>query len=312
MKKVFILLSFLFMSGFGTGWASDTLPQNHLAKIITRLEGMRQESLAGIAKSEATMRRAETIVHLAQDKGQREAESVARKALHAATEARQRHRANMSMIEAKLAGLYPLQGKETALQQAEQRLAELREDVESMQFALQLYGDGLLQHVDALDRQSHEISRMSDKILMDGIGYLRDSATAGFLKSNFKFRGKDQYKKYEDFIELVEQLKTEKDLLSWLHNSSTETTKLIQGADLLVGTVLPGWDHLKMNFKAWSTVAEECVAWRDINRRNQENKEYSREVQALSLRMKTKVEEINCLKQCMAESIVGCTQKCSR
>jgi len=312
MEKTFLVLSFLLVLGFGPGWASTSLPLNHLAKTIAKLEGMRQESVVGISKSEATMRRAETIVTLALEKGQKEAETVARKALQSATEARQQHKSNQARIDAELASLYPLRGREAELQQAERRIVELRDDVGSMQFALELYRDGLLQNVSSLDRQAHEVGEMSDKILMDGIYYLRDSATLGFLKSNFKFRGKAQHKKYEDFIELVEQLKTEKDILFWLTESSASTTQLIEGADFLAGTVIPQWDHVKMNFKAWSVVAKECVAWRDINQRNLEIEDYSREIKALSLRMRTKVEEVKCLKRCMAESIVGCTQKCSR
>ena len=312
MKKAFIFLILFLIFNPEFCQAAAPLPINHLTKIIARLEGMRQESLVGIERSEATMLRAETIVTLAREKGQKEAEAVARKALKSATEGRQQHLSNKSMIEVELGNLYSLRGREGELQQAEQRLTELRDDVGAMQLALKLYRDGLLQNMSSLDRRAHEVGAMSDKILMEGIDYLRDSATLGFLKSNFKFSGKSQYKKYEDFIELVEQLKTEKDILSWLDESSTGTTKLIEGADLLAGSVIPQWDHVKMNFRAWSTVAEECVAWRDINRYNRETDDYSRKVKAISLRMKTKVKEINCLKQCMAESIIGCTQKCSR
>jgi len=114
-------------------------------------------------------------------------------------------------------------------QQADQRLTELRDDVKTMQFALQVYRDGLLQNVTSLDRQSREIGNMSDKILMDGIKYFRSIAPSRFLKSKFKFMSKGQQKKYEDFIELVEklkQLKDEKESLSWLVNSPNDTKKL--------------------------------------------------------------------------------------
>jgi hypothetical protein len=202
--------------------------------------------------------------------------------------------------------------RENELQQAEQRLTELRDDVKTMQFALQLYRDGLLRHVSSLDRQSREIGNMSDKILIDGIKYLLDNAKGGFLKSKFKVGSKGQQKKYEDFIELVKQLKEEKDLLSWLVNSPNDTKKLIEGADMLARDALPGWEHVKMNFKAWSAVGKECVAWQEINRLNRGTEDYSLEIKAISLRMKTTVEEINCMKRCMAESTVGCIQKCSR
>ncbi|MBW2655704.1 MAG: hypothetical protein JRC91_12475 [Deltaproteobacteria bacterium] len=204
----------------------------------------------------------------------------------------------------------PCAGREKELQQAQQRLTELRDDVKTMQIALQLYRDGLLRHVSSLNRQSREIEDISDKILIDGIKYLRDSATGDFLKARFKFKNKDQYKKYENFIELIEQLKTEKDLLSWLNNSSKDTTKLIEGADLLAGTVVPGWEHVKMNIRVWSDVGKECVAWLKINRLKRETEDYSMEISAISLRLKMKVEKINSLKQCMAESTAGCIQKC--
>ncbi len=203
---------------------------------------------------------------------------------------------------------------EDQLQQAEQRLTELRDDVKTMQFALQLYRDGLLQNVTSLDRQSREIGNMSDKILIDGIKYFRSIAPSRFLKSKFKFMSKGQQKKYEDFIELVEklkQLKDEKEFLSWLVNSPNDTKKLIEGADMLAGDALPGWEHVKVNFKAWSTVGKECVAWLEINRLNRGAENYSLKIKAISLRMKRTVEEINCMKRCIAESAVGCIQKCS-
>ena len=200
---------------------------------------------------------------------------------------------------------------EDQLQQAEQRLTELRDDVKTMQFALQLYRDGLLKNVTSLDRQSREIENMSDKILIDGIKYFRSIAPSRFLKSKFKFVSKGRQKKYEDFIELVKQLKEEKDLLSWLVNSPNDTKKLIEGADMLAGDVLPGWEHVKMNFKAWSAAGKECVAWLEINRVNRGTENYSLEIKAISLRMKRTVAEINCMKRCMAESAVGCIQKCS-
>ena len=154
----------------------------------------------------------------------------------------------------------PRTARKNELQQAEQRLTELRDDVKTMQFALQLYRDGLLRNVSSLNRQSREIENISDKILIDGIKYLLGNATGGFLKSKFKVRNKGRQKKYEDFIELIKQLKEEKDLLSWLVNSPNDTKKLIEGADMLAGDALPGWEHVKMNFKVWSAVGKECVA----------------------------------------------------
>lgn len=206
----------------------------------------------------------------------------------------------------------PCAGREKELQQARLRLTELRDDVKMMQFSLQLYRDSLLRQVSSLNQQSRKIENISDKILIDGIKYLRDSVTGDFLKQQFKFKNKEQYKKYENFIELIEQLKTERDLLSWLNNSSKDTTKLIEGADLLAGTVIPGWEHVKMNFRAWSDVGKECVAWLKINKSKRETEDFSMEIGAISLRLKMKFKKINSLKQCMAESTTICIQKCSQ
>lgn len=209
----------------------------------------------------------------------------------------------------------PCAGREKELQQAKQRLAELNDDVEAMQFALELYRDGLLQNVSTLDQQANEIGDMSNKILSDGIKYLGSIASGRFLESKFKFMNKGQQKKYDDFIKLVEQIKKskdEKEFLAWLVNSPNDTKKLIEGADILAEDVIPGWEHVKMNFKAWSTVGKECVAWLEINRLNRGTENYSQEIKAISLRMKTKVEKINSLKQCMAQSTAGCIQKCPK
>lgn len=209
----------------------------------------------------------------------------------------------------------PCAGRENELQQAKQRLTELQDDVKAMQFALKLYRDGLLQNVSSLDQQANEIGDMSNKILSDGIKYLTSIASGRFLKSKFKFINKGQQKKYDDFIKLVEKIKKskdEKEFLVWLANSPNDTKKLIEGAHILAEDTIPGWEHVKMNFKAWSTVGKECVAWLRINDTNRGTGAYSQEIKAISLRMKTKVEEINTLKQCMAKSTSGCIQKCSQ
>ena len=69
-----------------------------------------------------------------------------------------------------------------------------------------------------------------------------------------------------------------------------------------------GGNTLRGNF----ATAEECDAWLKINDTNRDTKAYSQGVKAISLQMQAAVKEINCLKQCMAESTVGCIQKCSR
>ena len=184
-----------------------------------------------------------------------------------------------------------------------------------MQFALKLYRDGLLQNVATLDQQANEIGDMSNKILSDGIKYLSSIASGRFLKSKFKFMNKGQQKKYDNFIKLVEKIKKskdEKEFLTWLANSPNDTKKLIDGAEMLAEDTIPGWEHVKMNFKAWSTVGKECVAWLEINRLNKGTENYSMEIKAISLRMKMKVEMINSLKQCMAKSTSGCIQRCSQ
>ncbi|MCF6290313.1 MAG: DUF4175 domain-containing protein [Desulfobacterales bacterium] len=200
---------------------------------------------------------------------------------------------------------------EDQLQQAEQRLSELRDDVKAMQFALQLYRDALLRNVTSMDRQAREIGNMSDKILIDGIKYFYSIGPSRFLKSKFKFLSKHQQKKYEEFIELIEEIKDKKEFLSWLVNSPNDIKKLIAGADMLADDTIPGWGHVKMNFKAWSSAGKQCVAWLEINRIDRGTENYALEIKAISLRMKRTVAEINCMKRCMAESTDGCIQKCS-
>jgi len=203
--------------------------------------------------------------------------------------------------------------KEVELQQAKQRLTELRDDVSTMQTALRLYTDALLKNVSNLDRQAIEVDNMSDKILFDGIDYIRGIVTGRFLKSKFKFLKKGQKKKYDEFMKLVEKyqdIKEKKDLMSLIISSPNDAKILIEGADMLAGDVIPGWEHLKMNFKAWSTVGKECFAWRKISDTNRGTKEHSLAIKALSLRMEAAFEEINCLKSCIAESTANCINKC--
>ena len=62
MKKAFIFLTLFLVLNPDFCKAAAPLPHNNLSKIITRLEGMRQESLVGIERSEATMLRADCNV----------------------------------------------------------------------------------------------------------------------------------------------------------------------------------------------------------------------------------------------------------
>jgi len=199
--------------------------------------------------------------------------------------------------------------KKVELQQAQQRLTELRANVKTMQVALELYKDGLLKNVSNLDQQSSEIEKMSNKILLDGIEYIRGTVTGNFLKSKFKFMSKDKKKKYDDFMKLVEkyqEAKEKKELLSWMVNSPNDTKKLVEGADMLAENAIPGWVDVKMVFRAWSTVGKECVAWLKLNDTNRETEEYSLAIKAIALRMKPAVEEVDHLKRLMAELVVGC------
>lgn len=208
--------------------------------------------------------------------------------------------------------------KNSELRKAEHRLAELSEDVKTMQSALRSYQDGLMRNVSSLGQQSFEINKRSNDLLYDGTQYIFSVASERFLKSksNSKFM-KDQKKKYEEFIKLVENLKENNDkgeLVSRLINSPKDITILIEGTEMLAEDSLdklPVWKHVKMNYKAWSSVGKMCVSWLKINDTNRGTEAYSQAVKALSLRMKVTVEEINCLKQCMDGSTARCVQKCS-
>jgi len=285
---------------------------NNLEAIIARFEKMRHETSREIRKSDKTIAKAQKIIALAQDKANREAESIARQALSKAEGARGKNEKTLRAIERELATLYPLRGKDTEIEKARKRIARLRDDVKEIQFALQLYRDGLLRNASGLESERRKISKMSDKILVDGVEYMKGGAFSGLLKTNFKYLNKAKYEKYENIIDHVEHLQTEKDIIAWMDSKSGEMGNLIEGADLLASTVIPGWDHIKMNFKAWSTVARECSSWRRINRLNRETGKYARAVEDLAMRMKSKVREIDCLKQCMDSSIVGCVERCSK
>jgi len=202
-------------------------------------------------------------------------------------------------------------GREVEIEKAKKRIATLRDEVNEIQIDLWSYRDGLLSNASGLDKERRNVSKMSDKILVDGVEYLKGGAFSGLLKMNFRYLNKAKYEKYENIIEHVEQLQTEKDIFVWMNSRSGEMEKLIEGTDMLASSVIPGWDHIKMNFKAWSTVAKECSSWRKINKLNRETSEYARAVEDLATRMKSKVAEINCLKQCMDSSQVGCVERCS-
>lgn len=207
--------------------------------------------------------------------------------------------------------------KNSELRKAEQRLAELREDVKAMQSALRSYQDGLMKNVSSLDQQAAEITERSNELLYDGVQYIFSVASNRFIKSNSKFM-KVQKKKYKNFIDLIKDLKSTKDrneLISRFINSPNDITILIEGTKMLAEDSLdklPVWKHVKMNYKAWSSVGKMCVSWLKINDTNRGTQAYSQALKALSLRMKVTLEEINCLKQCMYESAAVCIQKCSR
>ncbi|MCD4677558.1 MAG: hypothetical protein K8S18_16425, partial [Desulfobacula sp.] len=209
--------------------------------------------------------------------------------------------------------------KNSELRKAEQRLAELREDVKTMQFALRSYQDGLMKNVSSLDQQAAEITERSNELLYDGVQYIFSVASNRFIKSksNSKFM-KVQKKKYKNFIDLIKDLKGTKDrneLISRFINSPNDITILIEGTEMLAEDSLdklPVWKHVKINYKAWSSVGKMCVSWLKMNDTNRGTQAYSQALKALSPRMKVALEEINCLKQCMYESTPACIQKCSR
>ena len=283
-----------------------------LEQVIAQFEDMKRQVELKISKSDATIRKTQKIIALARERGNTSAESIARQALERAQQAKVKNQRTRSEIEQTLQGLYRLRGKEGEIQKARERIAELREDVKELQFALQIYGDALMQKSGALEDEGKRVSQMSDKILVDGVEYLKGGAFLGLAKLNFEYWKKDEYKKYKKIIGYVENLMTEKDVMTWMNSRPDDLAKLVEGADLLASTVVPGWDHAKVNFKAWSTVAKECLAWRKINLLNRSTEDYSRAVAGLSTRMRAKVSEITCLKKCMDQYIVGCVEKCSQ
>jgi len=207
--------------------------------------------------------------------------------------------------------------RNTEVRKAEQRLTELRDDVKTMQYTLRLYQDGLMNNVSSLDQQAAEITERSNELLYDGVQYIFSVASERFIKSKSKSKFmKDQKKKYKNFTDLIDDLKDTKDrneLISRFITSPEDTKILIDGAGMLADDALdylPVWKHVKMNYKAWSSVGKACASWLKINDTNRGTEAYSKAVKALSLQMKMAVEEINCLKQCMDGSTVGCVQKC--
>lgn len=281
-----------------------------LGEIRARFEQLRREAAQGAALAEEQEQRAGRLADLAKARGQSRAEAVADQARRAASSARQRHLANKARAEEALAELGRYQGREAELVKARQRLQTLEDDVAAIQFALKLYRDALLRNSAGLDAQAKEVSAMSDKIILDGVDYLKDAVAGKLLKDLLKHARKDQAETIEEFAELLEQAKTETEAAQWLAGLPDRTSTLIKGADILAGAVVPGWEHVKMNAKAWATVGKECLAWREINRLNRETNQYAAEVARLSNRLKIKMEEISCLKHCLEETLVGCTDGC--
>gem|GEM_PF-4918057 len=281
-----------------------------LGKIRARFEQLRREAAQGVALAEEQEQRAARLAALAKDRGQARAEAVADQARRAASQARQRHLANKTKAEQALAELGRYLGREDELVKAQQRLQILEDDVAAIQFALQLYRDALLRNSSGLDAQAREVTAMSDKIILDGVDYLKDAVAGKLVKDLLKHAKKDQAETIEAFAELIEQAKTETEAAKWLAGLADRTSTLIKGADILAGAVVPGWEHVKMNAKAWATVGKECLAWREINRLNRETDQYAAEVARLSARLKIKMEEITCLKRCLGETLVGCTSEC--
>ncbi len=282
----------------------------HLERIAAKFQRLRQEAAYGMAKSEEKAARAQQLANLARAKGRPQAERIAMQAAEAAMAAKRRYQANKAKAERALTKVGLYRGREDELRRAEQQLSALQDDVTAIQFALKLYRDSLLQNSSGLDVQARKISRMSDEVLMDGVGYLKDAVAGKVLKDAVKIAKKDEADKIEEFAELLDELKTEKDLAAWLAALPSEKSTLIEGADILAGALVPGWEHVKMNARAWSTVAKECLAWKEINRLNRETEQYAEEVARLSSRMKARVAEIRCLKRCMAEVLIGCTAQC--
>ena len=282
-----------------------------LYQMIRQYEDMKEDVQMEIKKSSATILQAQKIVELAHKKGNANTEYVARQALEKALNAKRKNERTLSQIQRDLDRLYKLRGKEREIERARERIAELNEDVKAIQFALAIYRDALITNATTLEQEEKKVSQMSDKILLDGIDYLKGAAFS-LLKVNFKYWEKTRYENYEKILGHVETLQTEDAILGWINSKSDDVEKLVEGADLLASTAVPGWDHVKANFKAWSTVARECIAWKKINHLNQSTDEYSRAVETLSNRMKVKMKQINCLKHCMDEYIVGCTTRCSK
>ena len=216
-------------------------------------------------------------------------------------------------------------GKEN-IRKAKQRLKVLKTDVSLMQSKLRFYQESLLKNVSTLDQQADEITKRNNELLYDGVQYIFSAASDKFLKSrsNSKFT-KDQIKKYEELMEVIEELKSvnEKgDIIFWLINEPNGNKKLIEGIEMLsemgedkieeVLDKIPIWQHVKMNYKAWTSVGKACVNWIKIKDTNRSNDDYSMAIQDVSLQLQWAMEDINCLSQCVAESHDNCIKKCSR
>ena len=120
-------------------------------------------------------------------------------------------------------------------------------------------------------------------------------------------------------------MKNKKEQISWFINKQNDANKLIEGIEMLAEDSLenmaedklsmndiPLWKHFKMNYKAWTAAGKACVNWLKINDTNRKNENYSMAIQAISLQLQWAMEDINCLKKCMAESNNGCIKECSR
>lgn len=216
-------------------------------------------------------------------------------------------------------------GKEN-IRKAKQRLKVLKTDVSLMQSKLRFYQESLLKNVSTLDQQADEITKRNNELLYDGVQYIFSAVSDKFLKSrsNSKFT-KDQIKKYEELMEVIEELKSvnEKgDIIFWLINEPNGNKKLIEGIEMLsemgedkieeVLDKIPIWQHVKMNYKAWTSVGKACVNWIKIKDTNRSNDDYSMAIQDVSLQLQWAMEDINCLSQCVAESHDNCIKKCSR
>ncbi|MBW1732360.1 MAG: hypothetical protein JRJ75_16015 [Deltaproteobacteria bacterium] len=191
-----------------------------LYQMIRQYEDMKEDVQMEIKKSSATILQAQKIVELAHKKGNAN---------------KRKNERTLVQIQRDLDRLYKLRGKEREIERARERIAELNEDVKAIQFALAIYRDALITNATTLEQEEKKVSQMSDKILLDGIDYLKGAAFS-LLKVNFKYWEKTRYENYEKILGHVETLQTEDAILGWINSKSDDVEKLVEGADLL----LPG------------------------------------------------------------------------